>query len=156
MKWILIALAVLALLTPLALASTTKYQAEPLEELTPLEAVAEEEELTIPEMIDKYADMYGVSRNLAHYIAKNESSYNPNAIGDLYITCKATSSPHYGEAVYARGVYQITRCYHYNLTDAEAFDAETNIEYAMKLIAKGEERCKQEFTTCRNYYNNYE
>ena len=115
----------------------------------------EEVELTIPEKIDLYASKYQVSKELAHYIAEEESGYNKNAEGDLTITCRNPKSPHNGQPVYARGVYQITRCYHPNVTDEQAFDPDFNIEYAMKLIAQGTETCKRQFTTCRDYYRNY-
>lgn len=102
-------------------------------------------------MIDFYADKYGVSRELAHFVAKNESGYNALAKGDLTLTCNAIKSPHHGEIVYARGIYQITRCFHFNVSDAQAFDAKFNIEYGIKLM-RTEASCKSQFTECRNYY----
>jgi len=102
----------------------------------------------IPEKVDYYADKYKVDRDLAHYIAKNESQYNPKAIGDMSITCKRTGSP-----VRARGVYQITECFYPEISDAEAFDADSNIKIAMQIIAKGKSTCMSQFTTCRNYYS---
>lgn len=122
--------------------------AHPIEEITTFDKI----ELDVPELVDYYATKYGVSKDLAHYIAKNESNYRVEAVGDLF-PCRNTKSPNYGQDVYARGVYQITRCYHYNVSDEQAFNAEYNIEYAMKLIAQGKEVCKTQFTTCRNYYN---
>lgn len=110
------------------------------------------EPLTIPELVDKYAEKYGVSKDLAHYIAINESHYDPLAKGDLNITCRNSKSPHNGEAVYARGVYQLTRCYYPEVSDMEAFDPETNIKIAMQIIAKGKTMCMSQFTTCRDYY----
>lgn len=120
------------------------YVAPPMEELAP-------QPQTVEELVTFYAYKYGVSQDLAHYIAKNESHYREDAVGDLF-PCRNEKSPHYLEDVYARGVYQITRCYHYNVSDEDAFDAESNIEYAMKLIAKGRETCEKQFSTCRNYY----
>ena len=107
---------------------------------------------TPEELVTYYATKYGVSQDLAHYIAVNESHYKPNEVGDENITCRAQNSPYKGQAVYARGVYQITRCYHPQVTDAQAFDPEYNIEYAMKLIAKGRSTCISQFSTCRDYY----
>jgi hypothetical protein len=102
-------------------------------------------------MIDFYADKYGVSRELAHYVAKNESGYNSKAIGDLTLICNAPRSPYHGEIVYARGIYQITRCFHYNVTDKQAFDAKFNIEYGIKLM-QTKAMCMSQFTECKNYY----
>lgn len=105
----------------------------------------------LEQMVDKYAEKYGVSKELAHYIAFNESTYNPQAKGDMNSICP--SGEYKGLPVYARGIYQITRCYHPNVTDEQAFDPEYNIDYAMQLIAQGEKVCKQQFTTCREYYS---
>ena len=108
---------------------------------------------TIPEMVTYYADKYNVDHDLAHYIAKHESNYDPNDTGDLKITCRVKGSPGYGKAVYARGVYQITRCYYPEISDEMAFDPSFNIDYAMKVIAKGKKTCMSQFSTCRDYYS---
>lgn len=123
--------------------STTIYQAEPKEELSVI---------TMPELVDYYAEKHGVENELAHYIIKNESSYNPEAKGDLDIICKNPRSPHNGQPVYARGLGQLTRCYYPEVSDEEAFDAKTNLDITMGIIAKGKTVCEQQFTTCRNYY----
>jgi len=105
--------------------------------------------LSVKEMVTIYADEFGVDQELAHHIAFGESGYNPQAIGDMNITCPMTGKP-----VRARGVMQITECYYPHISDEEAFDAETNIKIAMAVIAKGRTTCISQFTTCRNYYNN--
>jgi soluble lytic murein transglycosylase-like protein len=117
------------------------------EDLPPLCNIGRE---CLEEMVERYAEQYSVSIDLAKYIAFNESGYNSNAKGDMYIICP--SGGWKGTPVYARGVYQITRCYHPNVSDEQAFDAEYNIEYAMKLLAQGREMCEMQFTTCREYY----
>lgn len=98
-------------------------------------------------LVTCYANKYKVPLPLAHYIVKNESGYNPKNIGDKYIICKRT-----GQAVYARGMMQITRCYHQNVTDAQAFDVNFNLNYGMKL-ASNKQTCISQFSTCRDYYN---
>lgn len=117
------------------------------EDLPPLCNIGQE---CLEKMVDRYAEKYSVSAELAHYIAFNESGYNAQAKGDMNSICP--TGKYEGEPVYARGVYQITKCYHPNVTDEQAFDAEFNIDYAMNLIAQGEKVCKQQFTTCRAYY----
>jgi len=116
-------------------------------EIIPVVAVEKIPE-DIPGKVDYYADKYGVDRELAHYIAKNESRYRANAIGDMNLICVRTGAP-----VRARGVYQITECYHPNVSDKEAFDADENIKYAIQIIAEGKTKCIQQFSTCRNYYS---
>ena len=107
------------------------------------------EPLSVQELVSHYADQFGVSQELAHHIAFGESGYNPLAVGDMNITCPSTGKP-----VRARGVMQITECYYPQVSDEEAFDAETNIKIAMEVIARGKSTCISQFTTCRNYYNN--
>jgi soluble lytic murein transglycosylase-like protein len=79
--------------------------------------------LSVKEMVTIYADEFGVDQELAHHIAFGESGYNPNAIGDMNITCPSTGLP-----VRARGVMQLTECWYGHVSDEEAFDAETNIK----------------------------
>lgn len=107
----------------------------------------------IRELVDITADKYGIKRSKLHYIVRNESQYDPNAIGDTKITCTAKNSPFYGEPVYARGLGQITRCYYPEITDEEAFDPVFNIEKTAEIISQGTGHCKSQFTTCKNYYN---
>jgi len=98
-------------------------------------------------LVTCYANKYKVPLPLAHYIVKNESHYNPNNVGDKNILCKRT-----GQATYARGLMQITRCWHPNVSDKQAFDPNFNLNYGMKL-ASNKATCMSQFTTCRNYYN---
>ncbi len=98
---------------------------------------------SIPELVDFYADKHGVSRSLAHHIVKRESSYNPNALGDMNLTCKRTGLP-----VRARGLMQITECFHPHVTDEQAFDPHFNLDYGMQLVKKN---CMMYYSTCRSY-----
>ena len=117
------------------------------------EELVKQEQMTPQELVTYYAKQYGVNQELAHYIAENESHYVANEKGDLNITCNAKNSPYYGSAVYARGIYQITRCYHPDVSDDQAFDADYNVQYAMQILAKGKSSCMREFSTCRDYYH---
>lgn len=100
----------------------------------------------IVQLVDKYADKHGVPNDLAHYIVSKESTYNPKNLGDKNIICKRTGGP-----VNARGLMQITQCFHPNVTDEQAYDADFNLDYGMKLASK-KETCIQQFSTCRDYY----
>jgi len=100
----------------------------------------------VKDKVDCYADLHKVDRKLAHYIVNEESKYKPKAVGDMYIHCGRTNSP-----VRARGLMQITECYHPNVTDAQAFDADFNLDYGMKL-ANEKSTCRIQFSTCDEYY----
>lgn len=100
-------------------------------------------------MVSCYAKKYGVSDKLAHYVVENESHYNPNDVGDLHIKCR--SGVNRGQPVRARGLVQITECYYPEVTDAQAFDPNFNLEFGMKLM-KDKYKCIEQFTTCRKYY----
>lgn len=117
--------------------------------------IAEEPDpLSVQELVSHYADKFGVSQELAHYIAFNESGYNPEAVGDMDIICNDKRSPFYGQPVRARGVMQLTQCWYYHVSDEEAFDPETNIRVAMEVISRGEKTCRSQFSTCDKYYKN--
>jgi soluble lytic murein transglycosylase-like protein len=55
--------------------STIEYVAPPINDITPVEEV----ELTMPQLVDFYADKWGVSRNELNVTVKCESGYNPKA-----------------------------------------------------------------------------
>lgn len=107
-----------------------------------LGAVSLPETLSPQELIKYYSGIYNVSETKAMDIAKKESGYHPNAVGDLNLICKATGKP-----VRARGIYQITECYHPEITDEQAFDPNFNIEWGIQQMAA--DNCKKEFSTCR-------
>ncbi len=55
--------------------STTEYIAPPINDLIPVEKV----ELTMPQLVDFYADKWGVSRVEMRTVVNCESGYNPKA-----------------------------------------------------------------------------
>lgn len=103
---------------------------------------------TIKEMVSCYAKENGVNEKLAQYVVSNESQYNPNLTGDMDIKCPSTGKP-----VRSRGLVQITECYYPDVTDAQAFDPNFNLQFGMKLI-KYKKSCMSQFSTCRKYYEN--
>lgn len=110
-----------------------------IEETTPLT------QQDINNKIEHYSLKWGVSVKLVHYIVKNESSYNKDAVGDMNIACPSNGYP-----VRARGPVQITECYYPQVTDEEAFDWDFSLNFLAKKLANG--KCS-EWTTCRNYYH---
>lgn len=97
------------------------------------------------------AKVNGVSVDLASFIASNESGYDPKARGDLSIICHNKNSPYDGQATYARGIWQITRCWHPEVTDEQADSVEWSTAWAMERLPD-KKMCKQEWTTCRAFY----
>ena|SRR3990167_7489674 len=98
---------------------------------------------TILVLIKKYEEKYDTPQGLLLAIVKAESSLNPLAEGDMDIICRRT-----GEPVRARGLVQITACWHPSVSDEEAYDPAFSLEFLAKNLKKG--RCHW-WTTCRRY-----
>lgn len=78
-------------------------------------------------------------------IAQDESGFNTNVRdGDMQRKCP--SGKYKGKPVRARGIYQITQCYHPEITDAQAYDPVFATRWAIQKLIDG--KCKQEFSTC--------
>ena len=97
---------------------------------------------TIKEKIWRVAKEYEISPTKLNMVIWNESHYDQNAKGDMTITCARTGKP-----VEARGLGQITKCFHPEITDEQAYDPDFAISWVAKQIA--EKHCGKEFTTCR-------
>ena len=76
----------------------------------------------IKELIIRISKEYGVSPTLSLRVAKCESGLNPYAIGDRG---------------YSRGLWQIHKTYHKEVTDQQAFDPEWSTRWALKHIKNG-------------------
>lgn len=81
------------------------------------------------------------------HMVENESHYNPKAIGDMQIICARTGKP-----VRARGLWQITQCYHPEISDAQAFDPEWSTAWALNIIANSKKDCVSQWTQCAKWY----
>lgn len=103
-------------------------------------------EMTLEDKVNYYADKHGINRELAQYVVKNESHYNEQAVGDLFVFCPKDNKP-----VFARGSLQITRCYHPEISDDCAFDADCALDTMLPMM-KDKKTCKKEWTTCRWFY----
>lgn len=79
----------------------------------------------------------GVSPKLALWIVKHESSFNPSAQGD-------------GEA--SRGLWQISRIYHPEVSDAMAFGVASSTAWSLERIRSGKVKEWSTYRFCRILY----
>jgi hypothetical protein len=80
---------------------------------------------------------YGVNPKLALWIVKHESQFNPRAKGD-------------GEA--SRGLWQISKIYHPEVSDAAAFDVASSTEWSLERIRSGKVNEWSTYRYCRTLY----
>jgi len=80
---------------------------------------------------------YGVNPKLALWIVKHESEFNPHAKGD-------------GEA--SRGLWQISRIYHPEVSDAVAFNVASSTEWSLERIRSGKVNEWSTYRFCRTLY----
>ena len=80
---------------------------------------------------------YGVNPKLALWIVKHESEFNPRARGD-------------GEA--SRGLWQISRIYHPEVSDAAAFNVASSTEWSLERIRSGKVNEWSTYRFCRTLY----
>jgi hypothetical protein len=80
---------------------------------------------------------YGVNPKLALWIVKHESEFNPRAKGD-------------GEA--SRGLWQISRIYHPEVSDAAAFDVASSTAWSLERIRSGKVKEWSTYRFCRTLY----
>ena len=80
---------------------------------------------------------HGVSPQVALWIVKHESSFNPRARGD-------------GEA--SRGLWQISRIYHPEVSDAVAFNVASSTKWSLDRIRSGKANEWSSYRFCRTLY----
>lgn len=97
----------------------------------------------VPSLITRYALKWSIPRKELEYIIEHESNFNPLAIGDMDRHCRRTGRP-----VRAKGLSQITDCFHEEISDAQAFNSEFAINFLAENLSKG--HC-YEWTVCRNW-----
>jgi hypothetical protein len=88
--------------------------------------------------IQAQAREYGVNPNLAVWIVKHESQFNPRAKGD-------------GEA--SRGLWQISKIYHPEVPDAVAFNVKSSTEWSLERIAAGKVNEWSTYRFCKTLYS---
>jgi hypothetical protein len=79
----------------------------------------------------------GVNPKLALWIVKHESEFNPRAKGD-------------GEA--SRGLWQISKIYHPEVSDAMAFNVASSTEWSLERIRSGKANEWSTYRFCRTLY----
>ena len=88
--------------------------------------------------VQAQAKEYGVNPDLALWIVKHESQFNPRAKGD-------------GEA--SRGLWQISKIYHPEVSDAVAFNVKSSTEWSLGRIAAGKVNEWSTYRFCRTLYS---
>jgi hypothetical protein len=87
--------------------------------------------------VQTQATEYGVNPKLALWIVKHESEFNPRAKGD-------------GEA--SRGLWQISKIYHPEVSDAMAFNVASSTEWSLERIRSGKVNEWSTYRFCRTLY----
>ena len=87
--------------------------------------------------VEAQALKYGVNPNLAIWIVRHESQFNPRAKGD-------------GEA--SRGLWQISKIYHPEVTDTIAFNMASSTEWSLGRIRAGKAHEWSTYRFCRTLY----
>ena len=93
--------------------------------------------LEVKAYVQTQATEYGVNPKLALWIVKHESQFNPHAKGD-------------GEA--SRGLWQISRIYHPEVSDAMAFNVASSTEWSLERIRSGKANEWSTYRYCRVLY----
>jgi hypothetical protein len=81
----------------------------------------------------------GVDPQLALWIVKHESSFNPRAKGD-------------GEA--SRGLWQISKIYHPEVSDDEAFGVTSSTDWSLQRLRAGKVNEWSSYRNCKILYSN--
>lgn len=87
--------------------------------------------------VENQALKFGVNPGLAIWIVKHESQFNPRAKGD-------------GEA--SRGLWQISRVYHPEVSDTAAFSVAASTEWSLNRIRSGKAYEWSTYRFCRTLY----
>ncbi len=87
--------------------------------------------------IQAQALKHGVSPKLALWIVKHESHFNPQAKGD-------------GEA--SRGLWQISKIYHPEVSDAMAFGVRSSTQWSLERIKSGKANEWSTYRFCKTLY----
>jgi hypothetical protein len=87
--------------------------------------------------IQSQARAYGVNPSLALWIVKHESQFDPHAKGD-------------GEA--SRGLWQISKIYHPEVSDAVAFNVASSTDWSLARIRSGKVNEWSTYKFCKTLY----
>lgn len=132
-------------------ANSTHYQKPEIATTTPnvivIQTAAPHDMIEVVNYAMTLAEEHDVPYELVEYIVKHESNWYPYALGDLHINCKKT-----GKAVTARGLLQITSCYHPQVTNEQAFDPYWSLAWGVPQMADPTQ-CQRLWTTCKWWYS---
>jgi hypothetical protein len=92
---------------------------------------------TVKAYVEAQAMRFGVNPILAVWIVKHESQFNPGAKGD-------------GEA--SRGLWQISKIYHPEVTDDVAFNVASSTDWSLERIRAGKASEWSTYRFCRTLY----
>lgn len=90
---------------------------------------------TVSALADAAAAEHGIDPQRLKNTLWGESSYQADAVGDMKLLCR--QGPFRGLPVRARGLAQITRCYHPEVSDFEAFSPRFAVDWMAEEIAEG-------------------
>lgn len=122
---------------PISWVALVTHAEAPLQEEAYKELKTEWTTDEVKELVNIYADKYGVSRATLHRIVSGESSYQVKPKdGDMNITCPTGINK--GNPVRARGAVQITECYFPEVTDEQAYDLEFSLNFLAEKVQKGQ------------------
>jgi Lysozyme like domain len=93
--------------------------------------------LAVKAYVQTQAAEHGVNPAVALWIVKHESQFNPRAKGD-------------GEA--SRGLWQISKIYHPEVSDAAAFSVTSSTEWSLERIRAGKVNEWSTYRFCRTLY----
>lgn len=111
---------ILFLVPSVGAASTLPPPPPPILVVAPQPAPVEIHTLTLQEKADMVAQSFGISTTTFASLIKNESGWDPNA-----------------DNGYDRGLVQISRIQHPDVTDAQAFDVDFSLNWAAQEIKSG-------------------
>jgi hypothetical protein len=84
------------------------------------------------EYVAHQAAKVGLDAELTVCIAEHESRFRPDALGDSHLTCPMT-----GEPQRSRGLFQISDCWHPEVSDEVAFSITSSTEWALDRMQQG-------------------
>lgn len=87
------------------------------------------------------------------WMIEHESHYDPKRVGDEDIVCFNKRSPFYKKPTHARGIWQITRCWHPEVSDAQAEDVKWSTDWALAIIMHSKNDCRSQWSTCDAWYD---
>lgn len=97
------------------------------------------------EYVAAQATKVGLNAELALCIAEHESRFQPDALGDSHLTCPMT-----GEPQRSRGLFQISDCWHPEVSDEVAFSVSSATQWALARLQQGYGREWSTYRRCKS------